>query len=137
MAVAYDAQSLNICLEQALDVSPEHPIVLSEFIEGAREIELDGVAKNGEVLTAIVSEHAENAGVHSGDATTVVPAQRLYVETVRRVRRAGRMIAKALELNGPFNMQFLAKKGDIKVIECNARAARSFPFVSKAVGLNL
>ncbi|MFW7380160.1 MAG: carbamoyl-phosphate synthase (glutamine-hydrolyzing) large subunit [Oligoflexus sp.] len=137
MAVAYDRPSLELCLEQAVDVSPEHPVVISEFIEGAREIELDGVAKNGEVLTAIVSEHVENAGVHSGDATTVVPAQRLYVETVRKVRRAGRMIAKALSLNGPFNMQFLAKKGDLLVIECNARAARSFPFVSKAVGLNL
>jgi len=88
-------------------------------------------------LTAIVSEHIENAGVHSGDATMVVPAQRLYVETVRKVRRAGRMIAAGLNLNGPFNMQFLALDGDIKVIECNARAARSFPFVSKAVGLNL
>jgi carbamoyl-phosphate synthase large subunit len=137
MAVAYNQISLDRCLEQALDISPDHPVVITEFVSGAREIELDGVAKDGEVLTAIVSEHVENAGVHSGDATMVVPAQKLYVETVRRVRRAGRKIASALRLNGPFNMQFLAKKNEIKVIECNARAARSFPFVSKAVGLNL
>ncbi len=137
MSVAYDEESLQLCLANANDLSPDHPVVLSEFIEGAREIELDGVAKNGEILTAIVSEHIENAGVHSGDATLVVPAQRLYVETVRRVRRAGRAIAQGLNLNGPFNMQFMAKEGEIKVIECNARAARSFPFVSKAVGLNL
>lgn len=137
MSVAYDAESLHNCLANAIELSPEYPVVLSEFIEGAREIELDGVAKNGEILTAIVSEHIENAGVHSGDATLVVPAQRLYVETVRRVRSAGRAIAQGLGLNGPFNMQFLAKDGELKVIECNARAARSFPFVSKAVGLNL
>ncbi len=137
MNVAYDHESLKLCLTQAVDVSPDHPVVITEFIEGAREVELDGVAKNGEILTAIVSEHVENAGVHSGDATMVVPAQRLYVETVRQVRRFGRMIAKGLNLNGPFNMQFLAKENQIKVIECNARAARSFPFVSKAVGLNL
>ncbi|MBQ46335.1 MAG: carbamoyl phosphate synthase large subunit [Zetaproteobacteria bacterium] len=137
MKVVYDHESLESSLNEAADVSPEHPIVISEFLEGAREIELDGVAKNGKVLTAIVSEHIENAGVHSGDATTVVPAQKLYVETVRRVRRAGREIAKGLNLNGPFNIQFLAKEGEIKVIECNARAARSFPFVSKTVGINL
>ncbi len=137
MSVAYDDDSLRLCLGNANDVSPDHPVVVSEFIEGAREIELDGVAKSGEILTAIVSEHIENAGVHSGDATLVVPAQKLYVETVRRVRKAGRAIAQGLGLNGPFNMQFLAKDGEIKVIECNARAARSFPFVSKAVGLNL
>lgn len=137
MKVAYDEESLNACMQNAVDLSPDHPVVISEFVEGAREIELDGVAKEGAILTAIVSEHIENAGVHSGDATMVVPAQRLYVETVRKVRRAGRMIAAGLNLNGPFNMQFLALDGDIKVIECNARAARSFPFVSKAVGLNL
>ncbi len=137
MSVAYDDESMQQCLAFANELSPDHPVVLSEFIVGAREIELDGVAKNGEILTAIVSEHIENAGVHSGDATLVVPAQKLYVETVRRVKRAGRAIAQGLNLNGPFNMQFLAKENEIKVIECNARAARSFPFVSKAVGLNL
>jgi carbamoyl-phosphate synthase large subunit len=124
-------------LALAVDVSPDHPIVVSEYIEGAREIELDGVAKDGGILTAIVSEHVENAGVHSGDATTVVPAQKLYVETVRQVRRAGHKIARGLGLNGPFNIQFLAREQKIKVIECNARAARSFPFVSKTVGINL
>ncbi|MES2746680.1 MAG: ATP-grasp domain-containing protein, partial [Bdellovibrionota bacterium] len=137
MSVAYDDESMQQCLAFATEISPDHPVVLSEFIVGAREIELDGVARNGEILTAIVSEHIENAGVHSGDATLVVPAQKLYVETVRRVKRAGRAIAQGLNLNGPFNMQFLAKENEIKVIECNARAARSFPFVSKAVGLNL
>jgi len=137
MSVAFDHSSLTKCMKAAVGLSKEHPIVVSEFIEGAREIEFDGVAKNGEILTGIVSEHIENAGVHSGDATTVVPAQNLYVETVRKVKKAGRAIAKALNLNGPFNIQFLAKENKIKVIECNARAARSFPFVSKVVGLNL
>ena len=137
MNVAYDDASLQDCLTEAADLSPDHPVVISEFIEGAREVELDGIAKDGQILTAIVSEHVENAGVHSGDATTVVPAQKLYVETVRKVRRSARKIAAGLQLNGPFNMQFLAKANDIRVIECNARAARSFPFVSKAVGLNL
>ncbi len=137
MRVAYDRTSLEQSLAMAVDISTDHPVVVSEFLVGAREIELDGVAKDGEILTSIVSEHVENAGVHSGDATMVVPAQKLYVETVRRVRRAGRLIAKGLNLNGPFNIQFLAKQNHIKVIECNARAARSFPFVSKVVGLNL
>ncbi len=137
MRVAYDRVSLEQSLAMAVDISADHPVVVSEFLLGAREIELDGVAKDGEILTSIVSEHVENAGVHSGDATMVVPAQKLYVETVRRVRRAGRLIAKGLNLNGPFNIQFLARQNHIKVIECNARAARSFPFVSKVVGLNL
>ncbi len=137
MEVAVDDESLQRCLKNAAAVSADHPVVVSEFIEGAREIELDGVARQGEILTAIVSEHIENAGVHSGDATLVVPAQRLYVETARQVRKAGRKIAKGLNLNGPFNIQFLAKANKVKVIECNARAARSFPFVSKTVGLNL
>ena len=137
MNVAYHEESLQSCLAMAEDISPDHPVVISEFVEGAREIELDGIAQHGEIITAIVSEHVENAGVHSGDATMVVPAQMLYVETVRQVRRAGQKIAKGLKLNGPFNIQFLAKSGHLKVIECNARAARSFPFVSKAVGLNL
>lgn len=137
MKVAYNSDSLNLCLAKAADLSEDYPVVVSEYIEGAREIELDGVAQDGEILTAVVSEHIENAGVHSGDATAVVPAQNLYVETVRRVRHAGDAIARALKLNGPFNMQFLAIQNNIKVIECNARAARSFPFVSKVVGLNL
>ncbi len=137
MAVAADRPSLDKYLSLAVEVSSDYPIVLSEFLIGQREIELDGVAKDGKIITSIVSEHIENAGVHSGDATTVVPAQNLYVETVRRVRKAGRLIAEKLGLNGPFNIQFLAKQNHIKVIECNARAARSFPFVSKVLGINL
>jgi carbamoyl-phosphate synthase large subunit len=137
MGVAYSRESLDKFLGVAAEISTDHPLVISEYLIGAREIELDGVAKGGEILTAVVSEHIENAGVHSGDATMVVPAQKLYVETVRRVRRAGHLIAKGLGLNGPFNIQFLAKQNHIKVIECNARASRSFPFVSKVVGLNL
>lgn len=137
MKVAYDEESLSRFLEAANNISTDYPVVLSEFLIGAREIELDGVAKHGEIITMIVSEHIENAGIHSGDATTVVPAQRLYVETVRQVKKAGRLIAEGLKLNGPFNIQFLAKHNHIKVIECNARAARSFPFISKTVGMNL
>lgn len=137
MNVAYNRESFDLCMSKAVGLSSDYPVVVSDFIEGAREIELDGVARNGEILTAIVSEHIENAGVHSGDATMVVPPQKLYVETVRRVRRAAQKIARGLKLNGPFNIQFLAKSGEIKVIECNARASRSFPFVSKVVGLNL
>lgn len=137
MKVAYDRESLERFLTAAVAISADHPVVLSEFLTGAREIELDGVARNGQIVTAIVSEHIENAGIHSGDATTVVPAQKLYVETVRQVKKAGQLIAKGLKLNGPFNIQFLAKQNRIKVIECNARAARSFPFISKTVGLNL
>lgn len=137
MRVAYDEESLIGFLKNATILSPDYPIVVSEFLEDAREIELDGVASNGVILASIVSEHVENAGVHSGDATTVVPAQNLYVETVRRVKSAAKKIAESLGLNGPFNIQFLAKDGEVKVIECNARAARSFPFISKVVGLNL
>lgn len=137
MNVVHDHESLDLCLSQALEISKDYPIVISQFLQGAREIELDGVASNGDIVTSIVSEHIENAGIHSGDATTVVPAQRLFVETVRQVKRAGRLIAKGLNLNGPFNIQFLAVDNHIKVIECNARAARSFPFISKSVGLNL
>lgn len=137
MKVAYDKESLDRFLGAAADISVDHPVVISEFLMGAREIEVDGVAKNGEIVTFIVSEHIENAGIHSGDATTVVPAQKLYVETVRQVKKAARLIALGLDLNGPFNIQFLAKNNHIKVIECNARAARSFPFISKTVGMNL
>lgn len=137
MNVAYDRHSLDQYLSMAESASPDYPVVVTEFLLGAREIELDGVAFNGEILTSIVSEHIENAGVHSGDATMVVPAQKLYVETIRRIRGAGHKLAKGLNLNGPFNIQFLARHNHIQVIECNARAARSFPFVSKVIGLNL
>jgi carbamoyl-phosphate synthase large subunit len=137
MKVAFDRTSLDQYLFAAAAISVEHPVVISQFLEGAREIELDGVASKGEILTAVVSEHIENAGVHSGDATMVVPAQKLYVETIRRVRKAAKLIASGLKLNGPFNIQFLARSNHIQVIECNARASRSFPFVSKVVGVNL
>lgn len=137
MKVVYNRSLLDKYLQQAVHLSQEYPVVLSEFLEGARELEIDGVAKKGKILTNIISEHIENAGIHSGDATTVVPPQKLYVETARQVKRAARLIVEALNLNGPFNIQFLAKDNKIKVIECNARAARSFPFISKTVGLNL
>lgn len=137
MKTAYNRESLNRYLSAAEEISVDHPVVLSEFLTGACEIEVDGVAHQGKILISIVSEHIENAGIHSGDATTVVPAQNLYVETVRQVKKAVRMIAKKLELHGPFNIQFLARDNHIKVIECNARAARSFPFISKIIGCHL
>ncbi len=137
MSVVYDRKSLQINLELATEINRDHPVVISEYIVGAKEIELDGVAQNGEVIISAVTEHIENAGVHSGDATMVIPPQKLYYETVRRVQQAGQKIARGLKLNGPFNIQFLAKSNHIKVIECNARAARSFPFVSKVIGHNL
>ncbi len=137
MQVAHDNKSLALSLTAAADVSAEHPVVLSEFLRGAREIELDGVARKGRIAASVLSEHVENAGVHSGDATLVIPAQKLYVETVRQVRLAGARIVKELGLNGPFNIQFLALDNRIRVIECNARASRSFPFASKVLGVNL
>ncbi|MGI9288784.1 MAG: ATP-grasp domain-containing protein, partial [Pseudomonadales bacterium] len=137
MNVAYNADSLAEFLGRAELISPDHPVVLSEFVVGAREIELDGVAQEGQLVHSTISEHIENAGVHSGDATVVVPAQRLYIETIRQVKKAARQIVERLNLNGPFNMQFLSRDGLLKVIECNVRAARSFPFVSKTIGLNL
>ncbi len=136
MRVAYDKVSLANFLDAAAKISSDHPVVISEFVEGAREIELDGVAHNGKIICSVVGEHVENAGVHSGDATVVVPAQKLYVETVRQLKKAASAIVKGLDLNGPFNMQFLARSNHIMVIECNARAARTFPFVSKVTGLD-
>ncbi|MBN2916461.1 MAG: ATP-grasp domain-containing protein, partial [Prevotella sp.] len=115
----------------------DHPVVVSKFIEHAKEIEMDAVAKNGEVIAYAISEHIEFAGVHSGDATIQFPPQKLYVETVRRCKRVGRQIAKELHINGPFNIQFMARDNDILVIECNLRASRSFPFVSKVLKINL
>ncbi|ETO24655.1 hypothetical protein RFI_12503, partial [Reticulomyxa filosa] len=123
-------------LEQATNVSREHPVVISKFITNAKEIEMDAVAKNGVILNYAISEHIENAGVHSGDATLVLPAQNLYVETTKRVKRVTMNIAHALNITGPFNIQFLCKDNDIKVIECNLRASRSFPFVSKTFNVN-
>ncbi len=133
MNVVSNKEELEYFLQLAADVSKEHPVVVSEFIEQAKEIEIDAVAQNGEMKAYAISEHVEFAGVHSGDATIVFPAQKLYIETIRRIKRISREIAKALNISGPFNMQFLAKDNDIKVIECNLRASRSFPFVSKVL----
>jgi carbamoyl-phosphate synthase large subunit len=137
MNVVSNREELQYFLELATNVSKQYPVVVSEFIEQAKEIELDAVAKDGEVLVYAISEHIEFAGVHSGDATIVFPPQKLYVETIRRVKRISRKIAEALNISGPFNMQLLAKDNDIKVIECNLRASRSFPFVSKVSKVNL
>ncbi len=131
MDVAQNEAQLRSVLERAAEVSPEHPTVVSKFIEGAREIEFDGVARDGEIVASAISEHVENAGVHSGDATLVLPPQRTYLETIRRVRLHATKIAKALHINGPFNVQFVARDNKVMVIECNLRASRSFPFVSK------
>lgn len=137
MNVVSNHDQLEHFLQMAADVSKEHPVVVTEFIEQAKEIEIDAVADKGEVVAYAISEHVEFAGVHSGDATIVFPPQKLYVETIRRIKRISREIAKALEISGPFNMQFLAKDNDIKVIECNLRASRSFPFVSKVMKINM
>jgi len=137
MNVVSNFDQLDHFLQMAADVSKEYPVVVSEFIEMAKEIEVDAVADKGEVVAYAISEHVEFAGVHSGDATIVFPPQKLYIETIRRVKKISRQIAKALEISGPFNIQFLAKDNDIKVIECNLRASRSFPFVSKVMKINL
>ncbi len=136
MNVAYSARDLKKYLAEASNVSSEHPVVISKFIEGAKEIEIDGVGQQGELLIYAISEHVENAGVHSGDATIVLPPQRLFLETVRKIKDATRKIVKEFEINGPFNIQFLAKSNQILVIELNLRASRSFPFVSKVTGNN-
>ena len=136
MNVCYNQEQLTRFLRLAANVSKKHPVVVSQFISGAKEIEMDAVAKDGDIVVYAISEHIEYAGVHSGDATIQFPPQKLYVETVRRIRRISRQIASALEISGPFNIQFLAKNNDIKVIECNLRASRSFPFVSKVLKIN-
>jgi carbamoyl-phosphate synthase large subunit len=136
MNVCSNDSELEQFLKLAANVSKRHPVVVSEFIQNAKEIELDAVADNGEVIAYAVSEHIEFAGVHSGDATMQFPPQKLYVETFRRIKKIGRKIAEELKISGPFNIQFLAKENDIKVIECNLRASRSFPFVSKVLKIN-
>ena len=137
MNVCSNKEELGHFLQLAANVSEDHPVVVSKFIEHAKEIEMDAVAKDGEILAYAISEHIEFAGVHSGDATIQFPPQKLYVETVRRIKRISRQIAKALHINGPFNIQYMARENDILVIECNLRASRSFPFVSKVLKLNL
>ncbi|HIS34939.1 MAG TPA: carbamoyl-phosphate synthase (glutamine-hydrolyzing) large subunit [Candidatus Avirikenella pullistercoris] len=136
MNVVSNKEELKHFLELATNVSKQYPVVVSEFVENAKEIEMDAVAKDGEVLLYAISEHVEFAGVHSGDATIVFPAQKLYNETIRRIKKISRQIAEALNISGPFNMQLLAKDNEIKVIECNLRASRSFPFVSKVLKVN-
>lgn len=136
MAVASNDAELEKFLTKATTVSREHPIVLSKYIENAKEIEIDAVAANGELIVFAISEHIEYAGVHSGDATLVLPPQFTYIETVRRIRTIARKIAAALKITGPFNIQFVARANEVKVIECNLRASRSFPFVSKVYRLN-
>lgn len=137
MNVCSNEEELVKFLQLAANVSEDHPVVVSKFIEHAKEIEMDAVARNGEILAYAISEHVEFAGVHSGDATIAFPPQKLYVETVRRVKHVSRQIAKELHISGPFNIQFMARDNDILVIECNLRASRSFPFVSKVLKINL
>lgn len=136
MNVVSNKNELEYFLKLAANVSKKYPVVVSEFIENAKEIEFDAVAQNGEIVISAISEHVEFAGVHSGDATIVFPPQKLYIETIRRIKHIGRLIAKELQISGPFNIQFLAKDNDIKVIECNLRASRSFPFISKVSKIN-
>ena len=137
MNVCSNNDELERFLKLAANVSEDHPVVVSKFIEHAKEIEMDAVARNGEIIAYAISEHIEFAGVHSGDATIQFPPQKLYVETVRRIKRISRQIAKALNINGPFNIQYMARENDILVIECNLRASRSFPFVSKVLKMNM
>lgn len=136
MNVCYNSSQLENFLQLAANVSQKHPVVISEFMERCKEIEIDAVAQNGEIMVYAISEHIEYAGVHSGDATTQFPPQKIYVETVRRIKQIAKKIAKALNISGPFNIQFLAKNNEIKVIECNLRSSRSFPFVSKVLKIN-
>jgi carbamoyl-phosphate synthase large subunit len=136
MNVVRSSSQLQAFLQEATEVNKEHPVVISKFITGARELEIDSVADEGEVVCHAITEHVENAGVHSGDATMVFPPQRTYIETMRRVKTIAREIARVLQITGPFNIQFIAKDNEIKVIECNLRASRSFPFISKVTKNN-
>lgn len=136
MNVVQNEKELEIYLGEAAKLSPDHPVVISQFILNAKELEIDGVAQNGKLVIYAISEHIENAGVHSGDATVVYPAQKLYLETVRQAKNIAKAVVKNLDITGPFNIQFLAKDNELKVIETNVRASRSFPFVSKVSGHN-
>lgn len=137
MNTVYSVDDLASYLKQAVDVSKDFPVVITKYIENAKEIEMDAVAKDGKMIMHVISEHVENAGVHSGDATLILPPQDLDPETIRRIEEATRKIGNALNITGPYNIQFIAKDNDIKVIECNVRASRSFPFVSKVLGVDL
>jgi len=136
MSIVLSKNELEKYLKKASEVSKDYPVVISKFITGAKEIEIDAVANNGKLYCYAISEHIENAGVHSGDASMVLPPQRTYLETMRRIKKIAKEIAKSLEITGPFNIQFIAKENDVKVIECNLRASRSFPFVSKVFKIN-
>ena len=136
MSVACNDTELERFLAKAVEVSPKYPVVISKFVENAKEVEIDAVSNHGDLVVWAISEHVENAGVHSGDATLVLPPQRIYLETMRRIKKIAEKIAKALKIHGPFNIQFIAKDNDVKVIECNLRASRSFPFVSKTSKVN-
>ena len=137
MNVCSNQEELERFLKLAANVSKKHPVVVSRFLQNAKEVEMDAVAKDGEIIAYAISEHIEFAGVHSGDATIQFPPQKLYVETARRIKKISKQIAKELHISGPFNIQYLARENDIKVIECNLRASRSFPFVSKVLKINL
>lgn len=137
MNTVYSEPDLEAYLKQASEVSREHPVVITKYIENAKEIEMDAVAKDGVMVGHFISEHVENAGVHSGDATLILPPQDLEATTIKRIEEATRKIGMALNITGPYNIQFIAKDNDIKVIECNVRASRSFPFVSKVMGVDL
>lgn len=136
MQVCTNKKQLEKFLKKIAHVSAEYPSVISRFESGAKEIEIDGVAQNGELKLYAITEHIENAGVHSGDATVLLPAQKLYIETIRKIKKVCKQVIRELDITGPFNIQFLAKENMIKVIECNVRASRSFPFVSKVTGYN-
>ena len=136
MNIAKTPRALEQYLLRATSLSPENPVVVSKFIQGAKEIEIDAVAQAGEMAIYAITEHVELSGVHSGDATVVLPPQATYLETIRRAKRIARAVARSLAIDGPFNIQFLAKSNEVSVIECNLRASRSFPFVSKATGFN-
>lgn len=136
MSVVFSEKDMDKYLKKASMVSPEYPVVISKFILNAKELEMDAVAKKGKIIVSAIVEHVENAGVHSGDATMVLPPQKTYIETIRKIRETGGRIARALNITGPFNIQFIAKDNEIKVIECNLRASRSFPFVSKVSKIN-
>ncbi|MEE9190445.1 MAG: ATP-grasp domain-containing protein, partial [Candidatus Neomarinimicrobiota bacterium] len=137
MNVVWSNAGLEKYLSDAVSVNPKHPVVITKFIENSKEIEIDAVAKDGEIIIYAMTEHVENAGVHSGDATILLPAQRLYVETIRKVKRIAKKIAEGLNITGPFNIQFLAYHNKVRVIECNLRASRSFPFCSKVFKKNM
>ena len=136
MSVAFNRKDLDKFLQKATEVSKDHPVVISKFITDAKEIEIDAVAHKGKIIIYAISEHVENAGVHSGDATLVLPPQFTYIETIRKIKETAEKLAKTLEITGPFNIQFIAKQNEIKVIECNLRSSRSFPFVSKVTKYN-